>query len=125
MKKMIANIAWRTWLKVMALLCLLLPGFPLLLIAWGEGQRLLGWSQSSFYGVLILGGLYYQLPTAIFGEPMFPVEEFGPIPTPAGYAVAAILYAVLAFVISFPICWLIRPRMVENDQSRQGPHHLP
>ena len=113
---MIEKSAKRTWIKVMAVLCLLLPGFPLLLIGWCRGMRLLGdlgdlglpEPPFGFFAVLWLHYYYYLLPTAMFGEPMFPVEEFGPIPTPAGYAVAAIFYAAVAFVISFPICWLIR-----------------
>ena len=125
---MCAKSARRTWIKVMTVLCLLLPGFPLLLIAGTEGMRLLGslgLPQFGFAAVLILHALYYLLPTAIFGEPLFPAEKFGPIPTPAGYAVAAILYAALAFVISFPVCWLIRLGRLDIDQSTQGPHRPP
>ena len=122
---MIANVAWRTWVKVMALLFLLLPGFPLLLVACGRALGLFGYSHFVFGAAVVLHALYYKLPAAIFGESMYPVEEFGPLPTPSGYAVAAILYAVLAFVISFPVCWLIRLGRFDIDQSTQGPHRLP
>ncbi len=124
---MCAKSARRTWIKVMTVLCLLLPGFPLLLIAGTEGMRLLGslgLPQFGFAAVLILHALYYLLPTAIFGEPLFPAEKFGPIPTPAGYAVAAIFYGALAFVISFPICWLIRRRTIHTDKSMERADRL-
>ena len=122
---MIPNVAWRTWVKVMALLFLLLPGFPLLLVACGRALRLLGYSHFVFVAAVVLHARYYELPAAIFGDSMYPVEEFGPLPTPAGYAVAAILYALVAFVISFPICWLIRLAMIDTDPSTPGPNRLP
>ena len=100
--------ASRTWVKVMAWLFLLLPGFPLLLLACGRVLTLMGYSHFAFSTAVVLHARYYQLPAAILGDSIYPAEEFGPLPTPAGYAFAAILYAVLAIVISFPICWLIR-----------------
>jgi hypothetical protein len=120
---MIVNAAWRTWVKEMALLFLLLPGFPLMLVACGRALSQFGYSHFAFGAALVLHARYYQLPAAIFGDSMYPAEEFGPFPTPAGYAIAALFYAALAFVISFPINWFIRRRMIHSDESMQSPDH--
>lgn len=88
----------RAWMPIFALLVLLLPGFPLFFMAFG----LLG--AYGFLPAVMLHHLYYWLPAKIFGKTLYPVEEFGVIPTTAGYAVATVFYAAIALALSFPVC---------------------
>ena len=86
----------------------LLPGFPLLLILGGMLFRVAGLAHLTFLPALMAHNFYYSLPAMIFGQSLFPVEEFGFLPNSAGNAVAAILYTLIAIALSFPVCWLVR-----------------
>ncbi len=94
----------------------LLPGFPLLLAFGAIVLTSAGLSHFVFVPALGLFNHYYRLPSWVFGRGLFPVEEFGVLPTPIGYAIAALFYAALAIVLSFPVCWLIG--FGKQDDSR-------
>ena len=114
---MILNDQRRRWCKVVAVLLVLLPAFPLFLFCGSIAFSVVGVSHLVFLPALIAHNLYYRLPAMIFGESLFPAEEFGLIPTSAGYAVAAILYALIAIVLSFPVCWLLKLREQETHAA--------
>jgi hypothetical protein len=108
----------QTRLIIVIVLFGLLPGFPLLLILSGVTFTVAGLSQHAFLPMLKAHNFYYSLPAAIFGQSLFPAEEFGLLPTFAGYVVAAILYALIAIALSFPVCWLFRVQRAPRLRQR-------
>jgi hypothetical protein len=97
----------RRWMMILAALFVLLPGFPILMIIVGCPLAIIGLDGIVFMVALRSHNLYYSLPAALFGKGLFPSEEFGYLPTSAGITVAAILYAMIALALSFPLCWMI------------------
>ena len=93
----------RTWAKALITMLVILPGFPILMIVVGLPLAMLGLSGPVFMTCLTLGNLYFSIPALVFGNRMFPSEEFGLMPTPGGYCAAALLYGAIALALSFPI----------------------
>jgi hypothetical protein len=98
----------RVWRLCFLVLLVVLPGFPILGIGIAILFSLVGLGGLLFTPALILHNLYYKLPAVLFGDALYPVESFGYLPTAGGYAVAALLYAVIAFASSFALTALIR-----------------
>jgi len=89
----------RTWWKVLVALLFLFCGFPLLLLVLG---------MFAFDLAMSLHNLYYLLPAQLFGPDLYPMEDSSIFPTATGYAAAALIYALLAVILSFPGGWLIK-----------------
>lgn len=98
----------RTWLGVFVTLLVLLPGLPYVIMLFGIVLKLFNLSGILFVPALLLHNLYFSVPALLFGERFYPAEEFGYFPSATGYAVAAVLYGVLAFGLSFPVTIGIR-----------------
>ena len=84
----------------------LLPGFPVLLALGAVVCGMAGIGTLVFAPALLLFNLYYRLPAMIFGSSLFQSTEFGLRPTTGGYAVAAVLYGLIALALFVPIYWL-------------------
>ena len=109
----------RTWFRVFIALLILLPGLPYLLIFLGLVLRPFGLQGNLFVPALILHNVYFTFPALLFGKGLYPAEEFGYLPSASGYAVAAVLYGLIALGLSFPISTGIHRLRIKRDEGQQ------
>jgi hypothetical protein len=89
----------RTWLKAFIALFVLTAGLPYLMILLGLILMPFGLSGMLFVPALYIHNAYFMLPELIFGNTIYPSEEYGYLPGFAGYALATLLYGVIAFAM--------------------------
>ena len=108
-----------TWLKTLACLFILLPGFPLWTGVVSVVLESIGMEELSVLVYLIAVNVYLWLPALLFGEDLFP---FGTLQgsTNAGDLVAALFYGVLALALSFPIAGGIKRLRHKQECGEQG-----
>ena len=117
----------RTWLRVLVPLLIVLPGAPYVLLALALVLRPFGLQEFLFVPGLILHNAYFRLPALLFGKGLYPAEEFGFLPSAAGYVVAALLYGMIALGLSLAISKVIKrvKRRETDDQPQVGGYSPP
>jgi hypothetical protein len=116
----------RTWLRVFVALLILLPGAPYIVLALALVLRPFDLQRFLFVPGLLVHNAYFRLPALLFGKGLYPTEEFGFLPSAAGYIVAAVLYGIIAFGLSLAIsAGISRLRNRETDGQPQSGGYSP
>jgi len=110
----------RTWLKVFVALLILLPGLPYIMMLVILVLEPFDLSVYLFMPAIILHNCYFWLPALLFGDRLYPAEEFGYLPSVGGYVVAALLYGTVALGLSFPVSRWAQRLKTRKTRGRQS-----
>ena len=98
----------KTWSRVFITLFIMSAGLPYVMMLLGLVLMPFDLSHHLFVPLLLIHNLYFSLPAFLFGDTLYPSESFGYLPGVVGYAIATVMYGLIAFALSFPVTAGIR-----------------